>query len=202
MLALVMSAVAVPASAQSEDLDAWRESMAEWAMQRDAVNATYEQDRARWEAQMEEANRPMSKKKKVLIALGYVGDKALTGYMNYHTSRAAIRTEMKRFDSRFSTLGVRVGQEVNAGLGDEIGQQISQSTATLLAGQDGLSQEHAGLSQEHADVQNEVIGARDTLLAGQDGLSQQIPTLGTQLRPCEIMTPFGIFNSPEPCRSN
>ena len=92
--------------------------MAEWTAARDRQEQQYAQDRALWEQQLEDANRPLSKKTKVLIGLGYVGDKMLTGFIDYHASRAAIRSEMGRFDQRFDALSVRVGDDIlSTGLG-------------------------------------------------------------------------------------
>ena len=86
------------------ELDLWREAMADYNGRSEEVRQQYAADRELWRTHFEEATRPLSTGKKILKGLAYAGDKILTGVVNYYSSRAAIRSEMGRFDSRFESL--------------------------------------------------------------------------------------------------
>ena len=86
------------------ELDLWREAMADYNRRSEEVRQQYAADRELWRTHFEEATRPLSTGKNILKGLAYAGDKTLTGVVNYYSSRAAIRSEMGRFDSRFESL--------------------------------------------------------------------------------------------------
>ena len=86
------------------ELDLWREAMADYNRRSEEVRQQYAADRELWRTHVEEATRPLSTGKKILKGLAYAADKTLTGVVNYYSSRAAIRSEMGRFDSRFESL--------------------------------------------------------------------------------------------------
>ena len=86
------------------ELDLWREAMADYNRRSEEVRQQYAADRELWRTHVEEATRPLSTGKKILKGLAYAADKTLTGVVNYYSNRAAIRSEMGRFDSRFESL--------------------------------------------------------------------------------------------------
>ncbi len=132
-------------------LDAWREAMAEYNRQAEEQRQLYAADRDLWQAQFEEATRPLSTGKKILMGLAYAGDKALTGVVNYYSNRAAIRSEMGRFDQRFDALR-----------GD-----VLDSRNRILAGVEGSRTDVlAGIAGSRTDVLAGIAGSANDILAG------------------------------------
>lgn len=194
---LAVHAVASTAASAQENpnaaVDEWRAAMAEWTMDRDQNLQRYQEDRALWQAQVEEMNRPLSTRAKILIALGYVGDKALTGLIDYHASRAAIRTEMKRFDGRF--------QAIRTDLGRQIVEGNVAMEARIASAEAALSEDHHSLDEQLVSIQasdeRQLRDALQNILSGQDAIYQRIrPHL---LLPCQRATPWGLRQNPEPC---
>ena len=140
-------------------LDAWREAMAEYNRQAEEQRQLYAADRDLWQAQFEEATRPLSTGKKILMGLAYAGDKALTGVVNYYSNRAAIRSEMGRFDQRFDALR-----------GD-----VLDSRNRILAGVEGSRTDVlAGIEGSRTDVLAGIAGSRTDVLAGIAGSANDI----------------------------
>lgn len=151
LLAVILFA-ACPLFGQADDpnagMDAWREAMAEYNRQTEQQRQQYNADRDLWQAQFEEATRPLSAGERVLMALQYAGDKAVNGFVNYYSSRAAIRSEMGQFDMRFDALR-----------GD-----VLDSRNRILAGVEG----------SRTDVLASIAGSRTDVLAGIAGSANDI----------------------------
>ena len=151
-------------------LDAWREAMAEYNRQADLQRQQYNADRDLWQAQFEEATRPLSTGRKILMGLQYAGDKALTGLVNYYSNRAAIRSEMGRFDQRFDALRGDVLDSRNRILAG-----VEGSRTDVLAGIAGSRTDVlAGIAGSRTDVLAGIAGSRTDVLAGIAGSTNDI----------------------------
>ena len=133
LFAAVVIAACGSAHAQDGDpnaeLEAWRAALADYNRRADDAQQQYNEALALWRANFDEATRPMSPGARFLAGLQYVGDKALTGVVNYYSTRAALRTELggqldRRFDAlRNDVMGARA----------DILAANSTSTASIIA---------------------------------------------------------------------
>ena len=182
-------------AASTSELDAWRE-----------MQQQYMADRELWRAHFEEATQPMSTGKKILMGLAYVGDKTVTGFVNYYSSRAAIRSEMGRFDARFRS----VEGNILAGQGNILGSLngLTEGQGNILGSLNGLTEGQGnilGSLNSLTEGQGNILGSLNGLTEGQgdilDGLAGNEEDLGVILNdrvpPC--FTPFGPTGQ-EPCR--
>ncbi len=175
-LLVVILFVGCPLFGQADNpnagVEAWREAMAEYNLQAEELRQQYAADRDLWQAQFEEATRPLSAGKKLLMGLAYAGDKALTGVVNYYSNRAAIRSEMGRFDQRFGALRNDVLDSRTRILGG-----IDGSRTDILAGIDGSRTDIlAGIDGSRTDILAGIDGSRTDILAGIDGSETRIFT--------------------------
>ncbi len=153
-------------------LAAWREAMVEYNRQAEEQRQQYAADRDLWQAQFEEATRPLSAGKKLLIGLAYAGDKALTGVVNYYSNRAAIRSEMGRFDMRFGALRNDVLDSRTRILGG-----IEGSRTDILAGIDGSRTDIlAGIDGSETRILTGISGSEGRILTGISGSEGRILT--------------------------
>ena len=174
------------------EMDAWREALQQ-----------YTADRELWRAEFEEATKPMSAGKKLLLGLAYVGDKAVTGFVNYYSSRAAIRSEMGRFDARFRSVESNILQATGS---------LAMGQASILAGQGNILSGQDNILSGQGNIlsgQGNILTGQDNILSGQGNISEDIlegqgdilEGLGTllddRMPPCT--TPFGPTGQ-EPCR--
>jgi len=185
-----------PAFAQgggpTAEMDAWREALQQ-----------YTADRELWRAEFEEATRPMSAGKKLLLGLAYVGDKAVTGFVNYYSSRAAIRSEMGRFDSRFRSVESNILRATGS---------LAMGQASILAGQGSILAGQDNILAGQGNIlagQGNILAGQGDILAGQGNISEDIlegqgdiqeglgVLLDDRMPPC--MTPFGPTGQ-QPCR--
>ncbi len=151
-------------------LDAWREAMAEYNRQTEFQRQQYNADRDLWQAQFEEATRPLSTGRKILMGLQYAGDKALTGLVNYYSNRAAIRSEMGRFDQRFDALRGDVLDSRNRILAGVEGSRTDVLSSIAGSRTDVL----AGIAGSRTDVLAGIAGSRTDVLAGIAGSTNDI----------------------------
>jgi len=208
-IAVLFAGFIIPSFAQTANpnagLEAWEKAMADWNRQNEALMQQNAADRELWLAQMKEAQNPLPLKKKVLIGLAYAGDKLITGYVNYHASRAAIRSEMPRFDARFN--GVRADIDSVRQLNQQSSQQLLAATAAL-SGQvsDAAAAQAAGqarLSQQITDGQAALSGnlaeSVRRILGGLSDLRGDLER--SSLPPCKSPNPFGAPQMhPQPCQ--
>ncbi len=176
-LLVVILVASCPLFGQADDpnagLDAWREAMAEYNRQAELQRQRYAADRDLWQSQFEEATRPLSTGRKILMGLQYAGDKALTGLVNYYSNRAAIRSEMGRFDQRFDALRGDVLDSRNRILSGVEGSRtdvlagIASSRTDVLAGIAGSRTDVlAGIASSRTDVLAGIAGSTNHILAG------------------------------------
>jgi hypothetical protein len=185
------------------ELDEWRKLVADQVRQYEEIRQQYAADRELWQARMKEAERP-ARRETVLKILGYVGDKLINGSINYYANRAAIRSEMGRFDSRFGTIRTDIAnaQQAAAAGNAELARQMSAGNAALSS---QLTAANTSLSRQFADAAAAQAASNTSLQRGLDDAKAAI-TSGTrsilnQMLPlCSIPTPFGVLKSPPPCR--
>jgi hypothetical protein len=205
-LVLVFASSAFAQSTQNNpnaELDEWRKLVADQVRQYEEIRQQYAADRELWQAKMKDAERP-ARRETVLKILGYVGDKLISGSINYYANRAAIRSEMGRFDSRFGAIRTDItnAQQAAAAGNAELVRQItagnSALSSQLTAGNTSISRQFADTAAAQA-ASNALLQKRidDTNAAITRGtrsiLNQMLPS-------CSITTPFGVVKSPPPCR--
>src|SRR5262245_8300868 len=193
------------------ELDAWRKLVADQTRQYEETKQQYYADRELWMAKMKDTEKPSSRRQTVSKIFAYVGDKLVTGTINYYANRAAIRSEMGRFDSRFGTIRTAIAnaQQASAAGNADLGRQISAGNAALSS---QLTADNTALSRQlgetaaaqatsnaslarRIDATNAAIIDANTAITGgtRSILNQMLP-------PCVIPTPFGEVKSPQPCR--
>ena len=165
------------------ELDLWREAMADYNRRSEEVRQQYAADRELWRTHFEEATRPLSTGKKILKGLAYAGDKTLTGVVNYYSSRAAIRSEMGRFDSRFESL--RDG--IQASRTDILGATERSRTDILAANERSTADVLAGIREAEADITDRIGKQGETI---EDILENHRPSC---TRPCCMDHPEGCL---------
>ena len=145
------------------ELDLWREAMADYNRRSEEVRQQYAADRELWRTHFEEATRPLSTGKKILKGLAYAGDKTLTGAVNYYSSRAAIRSEMGRYDSRFESLrdGIQASRTDILGANersrtDILGANERSRTDILGANERSTADVLAGIREAEADITDRI----------------------------------------------
>jgi hypothetical protein len=194
------------------ELDAWRKLVADQTRQYEETKQQYSADRELWLAKMKDTEKPASRREKVMKVLGYVGDKLISGTINYYANRAAIRSEMGRFDSRFGTIRTDIAsaQQASAAGNADLGRQIAAGNAALssqlTADNTALSRQlgetaaaqatsNASLARRIDDANAAIIDANAAIIGGTRSILNQM------LPPCVIPTPFGeVLKSPQPCR--
>ena len=179
------------------ELDLWREAMADYNRRSEEVRQQYAADRELWRTHFEEATRPLSTGKKILTGLAYAGDKTLAGAVNYYSSRAAIRSEMGRFDSRFESLrdGIQASRTDILGANersrtDILGANERSRTDILAATERSRTDILAANERSTADV---LAGIREAEADITDRIGRQGETIEDILeshRP-SCATPFG-----------
>ena len=175
-LLVVILFVGCPLFGQADNpnagLEAWREAMTEYNRQAEEQRQQYAADRDLWQAQFEEATRPLSAGKKILMGLAYAGDKALTGVVNYYSNRAAIRSEMGRFDQRFGALRNDVLDSRTRILGG-----IEGSRTDVLAGITGSEGRIlTGIASSEGRILTGITGSEGRILTGIAGSEGRILT--------------------------
>ena len=187
------------------ELDAWRKLVADQTRQYEETKQQYSADRELWLAKMKDTEKPASRREKVMKVLGYVGDKLISGTINYYANRAAIRSEMGRFDSRFGTIRTDIAsaQQASAAGNADLGRQIaagnaalsSQLTADNTALSRQLGETAAAQATSNASLARRIDDANAAIIGGTRSILNQM------LPPCVIPTPFGeVLKSPQPCR--
>ena len=154
------------------ELDLWREAMADYNRRSEEVRQQYAADRELWRTHFEEATRPLSTGKKILKGLAYAGDKTLTGVVNYYSSRAAIRSEMGRFDSRFESLrdGIQASRTdmlaATEGSRTDILGATERSRTDMLAATEGSRTDILGATERsRTDMLAATEGSRTDILS-------------------------------------
>jgi hypothetical protein len=197
------------------ELDAWRKLVADQTRQNEEIRQQYAADRELWQARMKDTEKPASRRETVLKVLGYVGDKLINGSINYYANRAAIRSEMGRFDSRFGTIrtdianaqqaatvgNAELARQVTAGnssLSSQLTAGNTSLSSQLTAGNTSLSRQlsetAAAQASSNASLEKRIDDANAAITSGTRSiLNQMLPT-------CSIPTPFGVVKSMPPCR--
>ena len=171
------------------ELDLWREAMADYNRRSEEVRQQYAADRELWRTHVEEATRPLSTGKKILKGLAYAVDKTLTGVVNYYSSRAAIRSEMGRFDSRFESLrdGMQASRTDILGATersrtDILGATERSRTDILAANERSTADVLAGIREAEADITDRIGRQGETI---EDILESHRPSCTTPFGPRE-----------------
>ncbi len=197
------------------ELEAWRAALADYNRRADEVQQQYNEAMALWQANFEEATRPMSPGERFLAGLQYVGDKALTGVVNYYSNRAAIRSEgLGGFEARFNGLrndvmGARADiLAANNTSTTSIMGAIETSSASILGANQtstatimgALNTSGEVLGQLGTNLNTAIMGNRAAITANGTGLATNEQLLRDVLsnlqQSCD--TPFGAIG--EPCR--
>ncbi len=129
------------------------------------------------------------------MGLAYAGDKALTGVVNYYSNRAAIRSEMGRFDQRFGALRNDVLDSRTRILGG-----IEGSRTDVLAGITGSEGRILTGMGEAATGIVTGIGATETRVTGEVDQNQRLLEALRNLSLPLCSNPFGS-TSQMPCRN-
>ncbi len=156
-------------AASTSELDAWRE-----------LRQQYMADLDLWRAHFQEATQPMSTGKKILMGLAYVGDKTVTGFVNYYSSRAAIRSEMGRFDARFRSVEGNILGNLNQaagslaeGQGNILGR-LNEAAGSLAEGQGNilgsLNEATGSLAEGQGNILGSINEAAGSLAEGQGNI--------------------------------
>ena len=164
-------------SDSNAELEAWRATLADYNRRADDAQQQYNEAMALWQANFDEATRPMSAGERFLAGLQYVGDKALTGVVNYYSNRAAIRSEMGRFDTRFNALRNEV-----MGARADILAANNTSTASILAANNASTM--SILAANEASTTS-ILGANETstatIMGALNASGEVLSRLGTNL---------------------
>ncbi len=217
-LVVIFASSAFAQSAQNNpnaELDVWRKLVADQVRQYEETKQLYSADRELWVAKMRDTEKPGSRRETVSKILAYAGDKLISGTINYYANRAAIRSEMGRFDSRFGTIRTDIAnaQQASAAGNAALGRQMTAGNAALssqmTAGNAALSSQltadttslsrqlgetAAAQAASNASIVRRIDDANAATTSGTKSILNQM------LPPCVITTPFGDVKSPQPCR--
>jgi hypothetical protein len=186
------------------ELDAWRKLVADQTRQYEEIKQQYYADRELWQAKIKDTEKPASRRETVSKIFAYVGDKLVTGTINYYANRAAIRSEMGRFDSRFGTIRTDIAnaQQAAAAGNADLGRQVTAGNAALAlqltAGNTAVSRQLGETAAAQATSNASLARRIDETNAAIIGGTRSI--LNQMLPPCATPTPFGEVQRPQPCR--